>query len=292
MTKIRTSKIKLRTAIEKKETRKKTAEEIKAEREDMIAELRRWQEKRALQAAKEEAIKVANRGKAPAWLLTFSDIMALMLTFFVLLYSMSTPELEKWEDFTEALTVGFSKFKSPKAFQGQQQEINIERLDFKNALNLDYLESLIHDSIIKDDALADVKLFNQGDRLILSLPVDLLFQTGKTDVNTEGRRALFDLGAPLSRIRNRIEVIGHADPQPITGGAFASNWELSLARAVEVSAILYEVGYTRDILVRGMSSARFDELPRSLSRTERADFARRVDIVIMRDDGTLRFSLD
>ena len=50
--------------------------------------------------------------EAPLWLITFTDIMALMLTFFVLLYSMSIPEVKKWEELTSSINKGFSKFYS------------------------------------------------------------------------------------------------------------------------------------------------------------------------------------
>ena len=110
----------------------------------------------------------------------------------------------------------------------------------------------------------------------MSLPSDLLFDAGKSDVNDRGRQALFSLGGALSRIKNRVEVIGHADPRPMQGEtrAFSSNWELSLARAAQVAAVLESVGYRRHMIVRGLSSARYDELPVSMPEEERLSLAR------------------
>lgn len=221
------------------------------------------------------------------WLITFTDIMALMLTFFVLLYSMSVPEEEKWEDIIESVNSGFSKFESPPKFTGALDTIAIDKLNFSDALNLDYLKSIIEDTIAKDEKLKGVIVIPQSDRLIISLPQDLLFESGKDEVGANGKRTVFTLGGLLERIQNRIEVIGHTDPNPISDSTegFNSNWNLSLARAAQVANILLQVGYRRPITVRGVSSARFDELPQTIDEDLRYDLSRRVDIVVMRDDG-------
>lgn len=231
--------------------------------------------------------------KVPLWLITFTDIMALMLTFFVLLYSMSVPLEDKWEDLTTGLNKGVSRFKSPKWHQGPVDVVNIDRLDFSRALDLRYLESILTEVIDENARLKNIVIIPQPGRLILSLPSDLLFETGQAEVTTEGKRALFALGGPLSRIRNRIEVIGHADPRPIESesSAYSSNWELSLARAANVSGVLENVGYTRSVVVRGLSSSRYDQLPDSLPQAERMSLSRRVDVVIMQDDGSKRLFL-
>lgn len=238
-----------------------------------------WRPKRVADEEQEDVV--------PLWLITFTDIMALMLTFFVLLYSMSVPVEEKWEDFTSALNKGISRFESPKWYQGPQDTINIDRMDFSRALDLKYLESLVNGIVEKNERLSNVVVIPQRGRLVLSLPSNLLFESGKAEVTAEGQRALFALGGALSRIRNRIEVIGHADPRPIgqSNTEFNSNWELSLARATHVGAVLKNVGYGRTILPRGLSSSRYDQLPEDIEEEERLNLSRRVDIVIMEDDG-------
>ncbi|MGB0719781.1 MAG: OmpA/MotB family protein [Bdellovibrionales bacterium] len=228
------------------------------------------------------------QGGSSLWLITFADIMALMLTFFVLLYSMAVPDEEKWEGMTTALNQGFSKLQSPKDYAGPQDTIEIEKLDLTQALNIHYLQEILKQIIAGDERLANVVLIPQTDRLIISLPEDLLFEPGDDDVGTRGKRALFALGGKLAKIRNRIEVVGHADPRPVSNEKFSTNWQLSLARAAQVSNILMQFGYRRDITVRGVSSARYDELPEGMDEQRRLDLSRRVDIVIMQDDGNTR----
>lgn len=236
-------------------------------------------------------IEASNDQPTSLWLITFTDIMALMLTFFVLMYSMATPNEEQWDDIVDSLTRGVSKFYSPPNLSGPQDTIEIDKIDTIQALDLSYLRQIVEKSMRENERLKDLVLITQAESLILSLPQDLLFETGSAEIGVEGKRALFSLGGLMSRIRNRIEIVGHADPTPFSGlneNTFSSNWSLSLARATMVASILKQVGYQREIIVRGASSARYDELPQSLTEAERLSLARRVDIVIMEDTGEQR----
>lgn len=228
------------------------------------------------------------------WLLTFADIMALMLTFFVLMYSMSTIKAEKWEKMTSVINKSFEKFQGDFAQAGNQETIEIEKLDMSRALALDYLQSLIVKLIETNPDLENLVMFLERDRLVISLPAELLFESGQAQVNVNGKKALFSIVDVLARIRNSVEVIGHSDPRPITGqgGAFSSNRELSLHRALSVGGVMADLGYDRQITARGLSSARYEELSGSVSEAERLNLSRRVDIVVLKNDGTQRFMAD
>lgn len=221
----------------------------------------------------------------PLWLVTFTDVIALMLTFFVLLYSMSTPQVDQWEKITASLGNNFEKQFSRAFSSGTQDTINIDRIPTTRALDLKYLKTLVTEHI-KQEGLKDVAVNEEDKSLVISLPSNLLFSAGAAEIISESKPAIYALGAILSRIKNRIEIIGHSDPRPINAGeqsAYQSNWELSLARSVAVSAMLRSAGYEREIIVRGLSSSRYDELPTTINEDERLALARRVDIVIMQD---------
>ena len=228
------------------------------------------------------------------WLLTFADIMALMLTFFVLLYSMSTIKEAKWEKMTSVMSKSFENLQGDFAKAGNQETIEIEKLDLNRALALDYLQSLIVKLVEGNPDLEDIVMFLERDRLVISLPAELLFESGKTEMSINGKKALFSLVDVLARIRNSVEVIGHADPSPITrqGGQFTSNRELSLHRALSVAGLMNNLGYERPITARGLSSARYEELSGSVPEAERLSLSRRVDIVVLKNDGTERFMMD
>ena len=220
-----------------------------------------------------------------AWLVSFSDVMALMLTFFVLLFAMSNPKEKEWNEFTDTVNENFNRFYGRPLNRGTQDAINIEKINFSKALNLNYLRVIIEDLIEKEPGLNAVKLINQRGALIISLPQNMLFETGRAAIKSEANKALFTLAGSLTRIKNRVEIVGHTDPRPITSGRFESNWHLSLARAANVAAVLENVGYESTVVVRGQAAGRYADIPASLGEVERLDLSRRVDIVIMEDDG-------
>lgn len=224
---------------------------------------------------------------APIWLITFTDIMALMLTFFVLLYSMAQPDELKWEDMTGAMQRQFNEYYAREFQAGSLEALDLDKIDFRSALNLGYLQGLLQESLRDNEGAQDIVFLPQRDVLILSMPENLFFESGQAEVGAEGKKMLFTLGGILSRIRNKIEVVGHSDPRPIQseGNPYDSNWALSLARAENVADILQDVGYERPIAFRGASSARFYDLPENLPEEDRQSLSRRVDINILKNDG-------
>lgn len=220
------------------------------------------------------------------WLISFTDIMALMLTFFVLLFSMSEPEKDDWSKVAHVLQVEFNKFEGPNAFRNIYDALNVRKIGYDKALDLSYLKLLMERLIEKNKSLSAITLQSENNALIISLPDSLLFQTGKTDLSEEGSQALFPLAGMLSRIDNRVEIVGHTDPRPLSSeSAFPSNWELSLSRALVVAGVLENLGYSKPLIVRGLSSGRYNMLPDDMSEAKKQSVSRRVDIILMQDDG-------
>ncbi len=220
------------------------------------------------------------------WLISFTDVMALMLTFFVLLFAMSNPKMEKWEEMTNTVQKNFNKFYGQPLERGNQETLNIEKVNFSRALNLTYLRAIIEKLVAQEPTLNNVQIIELDDRLIISLPQELLFDAGLADVKPSSEKALFALAGTLNRIKNRLEIAGHADPRPIGANSeYSSNWELSLARGMNVAAALENVGYAQDVIVRGMSSGRYYDLSNDFTENEKLDLSRRVDLIVMKDDG-------
>jgi len=230
--------------------------------------------------------KNSEKDSVPLWLITFTDVMALMLTFFVLLYAMSVPSEDKWEVLSSSLSVQDEKFDAKAFNAGSQDVISIEKVSRKKALDLDYVEGLIKNQL-ESDEYEKIYVQHNESRLIISLPSELLFASGQAEISTQGKQLIFSLSGILTRIKNRVEVLGHADPRPITGvnAQYKTNWELSLARAIAVKNILSDVGYDQPVSMRGAGSARFTELPETLSEKQRLAMSRRVDLVVMNDRG-------
>lgn len=223
----------------------------------------------------------------PPWLISFTDIMALMLTFFVLLYAMSEPEEKSWSEVMAALQKEFHVYYGPRLEAGPNDVVDLQRVNFSRALPLDYLQSLLERQMAEANTQQQLTFNMLEDRLVISLPDEALFDAGLVQMKEDATRQLYKLGNALSRIRNRIEIIGHSDPTPITNptSEFPSNWELSLERAASVAAILKRTGYTQPVIVKGESSVHYDDLNEEFSEDVRAEYSRRVDIHIMPDDG-------
>lgn len=221
------------------------------------------------------------------WMVSFTDTMALMLTFFVMMFAMSAPKTETWQEVAASLQQEFKGTPRQDPPRGTEDAPNLERVNFNRALDISYLRALLVSTLSDHAGLGDARLIPQPGGLVLSLPQDLLFESGSATVTEEGRKALYVLGGALSRIRNRIEVAGHADPRPLDQAQsdYQSNWGLSVARAASVAGVLETVGYAKPIAVYGLSSARYDDLSGVDDENLRLDLSRRVDIVIRDHDG-------
>ena len=214
-----------------------------------------------------------------AWMITFTDLVSLMLTFFVMLFAMSTVKVDKWDDMIDALSRTLNPSKE-KTITSASAQYNISSIFRKRAINLDYLAAVLEETIGGDPALTGSRIVRLDDRMIIALPGDLLFEPGRAVLSEAARGALFSLGGVLRNIDNQMTVNGHSDPKPPAGTDYATNWELSLARAIAVANSLRRAGYTEDITARGYADSRYPDLE-YVAEEKRDSLARRVDIVIL-----------
>jgi chemotaxis protein MotB len=111
-----------------------------------------------------------NVTSTPIWLISFTDVIALMLTFFVLLYAMSNPEIEKWENKIGTPLHNAASFSGPKNNSGSQEGINMNRIDFQTAENLSYLQGLFDDFILNNSENQKVTLKMYANRVLIIFP--------------------------------------------------------------------------------------------------------------------------
>lgn len=220
-----------------------------------------------------------------AWMITFTDLVALLITFFVMLFAMSQVEERKWENLTRALSDNLDVVREVTVAL-PPEDLGIEPVETVPGVDLDYLATLLRQSMESEAELAGGFVTRLSDRLIISLPADLLFAPGRAGLETTGERSAYALGGLLRHIDNRIEVAGHADPQG-TRGRYPSNWELSLDRAIAVARMLRKAGYQGEATARGHGDSHFAQLSPALSAERRNSLARRVDVIVHQDAGRL-----
>jgi chemotaxis protein MotB len=124
-----------------------------------------------------------------------------------------------------------------------------------------------------------LKVVIRNGRMLIALPNDVLFDSGKTAIKSEGQGALGKVAQVLAGIPDRHFLIGgHTDDVPIHTGRFPSNWELSTARAVEVTRFLVQNGLRGQVLAAA-GYGEFDPVTANDSPDHRAQ-NRRIEIVL------------
>jgi len=214
-----------------------------------------------------------------AWMLTFTDLVSLLLTFFVLMFSMSQLEIERWRAIAASLSASLDM---PAAGHAPKEPARfaIGAASPRRALDLDYLAAVVKQNLAANPLAAGIEVRRDGDRLLISVPADLAFAPGSAQLSARAEPMLAAIASVLRTIVNDVATEGHADPSPLTAGAFASNWELSLARAEAVASVLRTLEGREAIVARGFADSRFADLPPGEAERRRAA-ARRVDIVIL-----------
>lgn len=117
-------------------------------------------------------------------------------------------------------------------------------------------------------------------RIVLKLPQDILFESGKAEVGEKGRETLAKIADGLARFEDRrFQVEGHTDNVPIKSARYPSNWELSSARSLAVVHLLVDSG----VPARNLSAAGYGEFqPRAANDTdENKKRNRRIEIVML-----------
>ncbi len=218
-----------------------------------------------------------------AWMLTVADLFSLMLTFFVLLYSMSVIQKDRWEVIAESL---FQRLNTEDVQEDTKftlpQILTMDRERIHYARSLSYLyrvlaERLGETAIAQSSGLSITLL---PDRIILSLNSNTMFDGGSAKLKPSAKAQIDQIGQFLSRIGNSVLIEGHTDPEPIRTAEYPSNWELSLARAATVANTLRSEGYPYQMTVEGLGSSRFNEWQESSETKRPAHQARRVEIII------------
>jgi chemotaxis protein MotB len=124
-----------------------------------------------------------------------------------------------------------------------------------------------------------LKIVNRDGRMIIALPNDILFDSGRTEVKAAGKAALAKVAQALVSVANRnFLVAGHTDNVPIRTELFPSNWELSTRRAVEVVHYLVSQGMNPKVLAAA-GYGEFDPIAQNDTAEHRAQ-NRRIEIVL------------
>ena len=204
---------------------------------------------------------------SPAWMATFSDLMNLLLCFFVMLFAMSTIDAQKFEQVAASFNQTFSIFDAGATAIGDGVLVGMgvsqlnELDDYINSTgknpegelmpeNLEAAAEMMDEAKLEkseemaekiEEVLEEKNLENEIDiectaqYVQLTLNGALLFDSGSVEIKEEAMPLMNQLGIILQRFsQGTIEIEGHTDNVPMSGSKYSNNDELSSGRALSV----------------------------------------------------------
>ena len=195
------------------------------------------------------------------YLVTYSDLITLLLGLFVILYASAQVDEGKYRAMSAAFAQVFNAQDSAKT-SGKGILPGNRKLPIGNfagdkihsAKSLEEQAESILGSFIREKGL---KVTLTGSSLVLILPEMLLFKSGDAELSAGSNELLDSLTSLLSKAKMLINVDGHTDSTPIHTFRYQSNWHLSTSRAINVAYSLISRGIAEsDVVVRGFGAQR------------------------------------
>ncbi len=178
------------------------------------------------------------------WLMTYGDMMSLLLVFFILLFAFSNIDKKKFQDIMGAISgalgghvvvvpgtpppPGTIPQLPPDPLDLLRQAVEMERS------RLSGLQTQLQKLIEENNIGNRITLNDENEGLVLVVQDMIMFDSGRAEIREEMRPYLQKIGSVLRNIGSRIAVEGHTDDVPIHNERFFSNWELSVTRATNV----------------------------------------------------------
>lgn len=161
----------------------------------------------------------ASDGDDDLWLVSYADLLTLLLAFFVLMLSMTSLSKGRFETLASVL-----RGDSQSASQQLRADVNL----------------------VAAELGADVTVREEASGLGIEFRGGLLFPSGSAALRPDGSAAVSKIAVALKKLKVASVVVeGHSDDVPVVNGAFQSNWDLSAGRAISVLQALEEAGVPR-----------------------------------------------
>ncbi len=235
---------------------------------------------------------------APAWVMTFADLMSLLMCFFVLLLSFSEIEATKFKQMAGSMQMAFGvqrKVEAPEPPKGTSviaQEFSpgrpeptpLNEVRQSTTEEQPNLEVIRHTEALKaalEQEIAEgmIDVESHEDRIVIRIREQGSFPSGSDQLNPRFLPVLDRIRDSLATMPGKIDVVGHTDNLPISTTRFRSNWDLSAARAGSVLHQLLEGDQLNPSRMELMGLADVQPLQDNNSPDQRAA-NRRVEIVI------------
>ena len=185
-----------------------------------------------------------------SWLLPYSDLLTLLLALFIVLFSMSSLDAKKFQEFARTFndifqgSTGILDYSKPipaPVPTPEEKTTKDEILNQKDEKELKQLEAKINQYIKSKNLTNKITLSLTSEGLLLRIRDNVLFDSGKAEIRKEDVQIARELSNLLvMNPPHQIIISGHTDNIPIKTASFQSNWELSAMRAINFMKILLE----------------------------------------------------
>lgn len=236
------------------------------------------------------SVKEANHER---WLITYADLITLLLIFFVVLFTFSNIDAQKFAGMAESLSKALGgssgmvlEGAGPSIISGAP--ISQDRIESRFAVASETEEMQLQkikeqiEKYAKEQGLAGRATANIEERgVVVSIQDTALFLLGSADLTPQAREIVRKVGQILLTTPNYIRVEGHTCNLPIHTARFPSNWELSVARA---TSVVQELLHAANFPPERLSASGYGEYRPVAPNDSEANRQqnRRVDFVVLR----------
>ena len=184
-----------------------------------------------------------DRENLERWLITYADLITLLLAFFIMMYTFSKQDAQKYQEVAEHLKAIF-RGGSSVLKEGGATGPNVVNASPGSAGTGREIEKELENQIA---AMADafdeehkISVFRDERGIVIRIMDRAFFDEGKAELKETAKSALRKIVPILEKSSNHVRIEGHTDNMPINTAEFKSNWELSTRRATEVVRHLIE----------------------------------------------------
>lgn len=222
------------------------------------------------------------------WLLTYSDMITLLLIFFIVMYTLSRVDVKKFQalstSLSKAMGAGGMVLDSPgpSVVPGISGTINEVAQNTGDNTQLEQVKKELDQYVKQSNLQAKVSVTMEERGVVISFQDEVLFKLGSAVLTPRAREIIEKVGPILESVPNYLRVEGHTDNLTIHTVQYPSNWELSAARA---NTVLKELIRNFKIHPQRLSAVAYGEyrplVPNDTDAHRQTN--RRVNIVILRD---------
>lgn len=199
--------------------------------------------------AKKKKQTVAQAAGAPMWMATFADMMALLMTFFVMLLALSEVDKAKFETLGISMKMALGTPVPVTAVNSSDEmkpikdtnKTNDARNDAEQTQTKEDAQKIV-EVLDKHMSIEEMQVETKGKMIIVRMLDTGVFQSGSATIKEDFKPVLAELRATLKGIKGEIVISGHTDDIPISNQLYRSNWELSADRSYSVIQELIKGG--------------------------------------------------